>query len=310
MKQKDLIVKLGYLETIDNRTTSNNVSLGDIFSSTAILHIFKNGNVTWLTTPEGEQLLMDNPYVQRLLLYDMTTMLQLKSERFDVIVNLEKIPGVCALTDSMQAWRRYGFRFDEKKGSAEAYEHSYEVLANSDDPGLRKKMKKHWIEMLYEMIGAKWDDEGYVLGYKPKTKEKFDIGFNINVSSRWPSKAWPREYWNELEGLIGAKYSVSYQKSLNDIHGYIDWLNSCRTIITNDSLGLHLSIALKKKIIALFGPTSEKEVHLFGLGEVIKPDNKLKCLPCFNPSCKYGKSCMYNIKPQKVYKKIKEIIKR
>ena len=237
MKEKVLIVKLGYSETIENNADLKNISLGDIFRTTAILHIFKDDDVTWLTTKNGEQLLDNNPYINRLMIYNMTTAFQLQAEYFDVVINLESIAGICALTDSIKAWRRYGFRFDRREGRAEAYEHAYEVLANSDDPTLRKKMKKHWIQMLYEMIGAKWDNERYVLGYKPGTKEKYDIGFNINVSERWPSKAWPRQYWNKLEELIAGKYSVSYQRSLHDIHGYIDWLNSCRLVITNDSLG-------------------------------------------------------------------------
>ena len=42
---------------------------------------------------------------------------------------------------------------------------------------------------------------------------------------------------------------------LDDLHGYMDWINTCRVLITNDSLGLYLGIALGKKVIALFGPT-------------------------------------------------------
>lgn len=309
MKEKILIVKLGFTETIDKMVSTDNISLGDVFRTTAMLHLFKRDNVTWLTTKEAAPLLVNNPFIERLLVYDLTSTLQLKSEHFDVIVNLEKVPGVCALTDSIHAWKRYGFRFDVKKGTAEAYEHAYEVLANSDDPSLRRKMKKHWIEMLYEMIGTKWDGEGYALGYKPVTKEKVDIGFNINVGKRWPNKAWPEENWKELEKLIGKKYSITHQQSLGNINGYIDWLNSSRLIITNDSLGLHLAIALGKNVIAMFGPTSEKEVFLFNRGVIIKPSKKLKCMPCFNTICKYDKSCMHYIKPETIYRHIVKLLK-
>jgi len=309
MKEKILIVKLGFTETIDRKISTDNVSLGDVFRTTAILNLFKNDDVTWLTTEKALPLLVNNSHINRLLIYDLTTALQLQSEHFDVVVNLEKVPGVCALTDSIQAWRRYGFRFDSKSGKSEAYEHSYEVIANSDDPKLRRKMKKNWIEMLYQMVGAKWSGEGYVLGYKPKSKEKFDIGFNSKVGRRWPNKAWPEENWKRLQELIGERYSISCQKSLDDIHGYIDWLNSCRIIITNDSLGMHLAIALKKKIITMFGPTSEKEVHFFKGGKVLKPGKKMGCMPCFSTVCKYGRSCMYEIKPEAVHKNIKTLLK-
>ncbi|MBU1148399.1 MAG: glycosyltransferase family 9 protein [Candidatus Omnitrophica bacterium] len=310
MKKKILIVKMGFTETIDRRISVENVSLGDVFRTTAILHLFKKDQVSWLTTKEASPLLAGNPYIDRLLIYDLSTSLQLKSEQFDIIINLEKVPGVCALTDSINAWKRYGFRFDVKKGTAHAYEHSYEAVANSEDPALRKKMKKNWAQMLYEMVGAKWSGQGYILAYKPKTSEKFDIGFNARVGRRWPNKAWPEEHWKRLEKLISGRYSISYQQSLCDINGYIDWLNSCRLIITNDSLGLHLAIALKKKAIALFGPTSEKEVYMFDNGQIVRPSKKLKCIPCFSTRCKYNRSCMYMIKPETVYRKIEKTLQK
>lgn len=308
MKQKVLIVKLGITETIAHEISLDSISLGDVFRTTAILHAFKNYDVTWLTSREGAPLLRDNPYIHRMMIYDLNSTLQLRAEYFDAVVNLEKIPWICAFTDSIPARRRYGFRFDNHTGQAEAYEDSYEALANSDDPALRKCMKKHWVQMLYEMIGEKWNGESYILGYKPKTTQIYEVGFNTNVGRRWPNKVWPMDNWKKLEKLIGDTYSISYQQSLNDIYGYIDWLNSCQLIITNDSLGLHLAIALRKKIIALFGPTSAKEVHLFDYGVALTVPPDLDCAPCFNTYCKYGKKCMDLIQPKIVSENIKHML--
>lgn len=308
MKQKVLIVKLGITETIDHEINFASISLGDVFRTTVILHAFENWNVTWLTSREGAPLLRDNPYIHRVMIYDLRSVLQLKAEYFDVVVNLEKIPGICAFVDSIYAWRRYGFKFDNRTGQAEVYEHAYEVLANSDDPTLRKRMKKHWAQMLYGMIGEKWNEESYILGYKPKTTAIYDVGFNTNVGKRWPNKPWSMDNWKKLEKLIGSTYSISYQQSLNDIYGYIDWLNSCRLIVTNDSLGLHLAVALRKKIIALFGPTSAKEVYLFDYGVALTPPGGLDCTPCFNTYCKYGKKCVDAIPPETVGENIKRML--
>lgn len=309
MRKKVLIVKLGYTETIDHRVTSDNISLGDIFRTTAILHLFKDSSVTWLTTREGLSLLSGNHYIERILIYEATTAFQLQAEYFDIVINLEKMPGICALVDSIKASRKYGFRFDSKRGRAEAYEYSYEVLANSEDPELRRKLKKNWTEILYEMLGKKWRGQGCVMAYRPKTREKFDVGFNTNVGKRWPNKAWPKENWEKLEKLIDNRFTISYQQSLRNIDGYIDWLNSCRLIITNDSLGLHLAIALNKKIIVMFGPTSEKEIFLFNGGIVVRPEKRLKCMPCFDTVCKYDRSCIYDISPEVIYTNIVELLK-
>ena len=77
------------------------------------------------------------------------------------------------------------------------------------------------------------------------------------------------------------------------LYKYIDWIASGETIISNDSLGMHLGIALGKKIIGLFGPTSSSEVYFYGKGIALKPNHNLQCIPCMNPKCNlYDSSCM------------------
>ena len=93
MGRKVLIVKLGITETIDSEISLDSISLGDIFRTTAVLHLFKDDQVTWLTSEEGPPLLEDNPYIDRILVYNLTSVLQLQSEHFDVLINLEKVPG-------------------------------------------------------------------------------------------------------------------------------------------------------------------------------------------------------------------------
>lgn len=61
-------------------------------------------------------------------------------------------------------------------------------------------------------------------------------------------------------------------------------INLCDTLITSDSLALHIGTALKKKIIAFFGPTSPWEINLYGNGTKILPIKG--CLNCWEPKCK------------------------
>ena len=144
------------------------------------------------------------------------------------------------------------------------------------------------------------EGEEYILGYKPKSQIKYDIGLNWQVGPKWPNKAWPMEYWNELYALLEKKYTVAWQEGLNNLYDYIEWINSTGILITNDSLGLHLAIALKKRTIVLYGPTALNETYLYRLGEKISPDVDYDCIPCLESSCIYQKSCMYFIKPKKV----------
>jgi heptosyltransferase-2 len=303
-KEKVLIIKLGYSETLDNEIGLE-TSLGDVLRTTVILHHFKDNHVTWLIDEKAYPLLEGNPLIDRTLIYDLSTVLQLKSERFDTIVNFEKVPGVCALADSISAWRRWGFRFDEIDGVAQAYGGAEEVYRISQDENAKKENKKYWQEALYDVFGAKWKGEEYVLGYKPSSKVEYDIGFNHAVGKKWPNKEWPEKYWKELEEMLGSKYKCSWQKGFDNLHEYIEWINSCKAIITTDSLGLHIGVTLKKKILTIYGPTHSGETFLYNRGIEILPPESFDCVPCLKPFCDKETSCMQSINPKAVYDKVK-----
>jgi heptosyltransferase-2 len=287
--QKVLIIKVGYSETLDPEI-SNITSYGDVLRTTVLLNLYKDNHVTWLVDENAYSILKNNPYIDRILIYDLTSVLQLQSEHFDTVINLEKVPGLCALADQVTAWRRYGFRFDVKKGEAEAYEGTQNALSVCHDEEKKKKGKRYWQEHLFEMVGARWQSQEYVFGYQPKATEKHDVGFNYQVGNRWPSKVWSMSNWKRLEKLLRKDWSVSWQEGLDDMEQYFDWINSCRLIVTNDSFGLHLAIALKKKILAIFGSTSANEIYLYGLGSIFVPkDGACPDVPCYLPQCRHDK---------------------
>jgi heptosyltransferase II len=305
---KVLIIKLGYSETLDNEIGTS-TSLGDVLRTTVILNYFKEDDVAWLVDEKAYPLLENNPYIRRIFIFNLESVLQLQHERFDTVINLEKGPGICAFSDSVNAWRRFGFRFDSGHGIAQAYDGAEKVLSLCLDLEKKKGNLKYWQEALASMIGRKWDQEGYVLGYKPDNKVIYDIGFNWSVGDKWKNKAWPQEYWHELEKSLKGEYSVNWQKGLSNLHEYINWINSCRLIVTNDSLGMHLAIALKKKVLAFFGPSSSKEVYLYGLGKILLPKTSYNCIPCLQRKCHQKKNCMRFILPSTVKKHIEAILR-
>ena len=133
-QERVLIIKPGYSETLVNEI-SRTTSLGDVLRSTVLLHLFKDAKVSWLVDEKAILLLKGNPYIDRIFPYDLTSVLQLQAERFDTVINLEKVAGLCALADSITAWRRYGFRFDPESGTAKAYDGSQHVIEMCVNPG-------------------------------------------------------------------------------------------------------------------------------------------------------------------------------
>lgn len=310
MVNKILIIKTGYSEILDERNNSRKVSLGDVLRTTPLLYLYKDQHVTWVSDIEAFPLLAGNKYIKHLLPYDFTTAMQLQAEEFDIMINLEKIPGICALADKVRARRnRHGFTFNSQTGEAEAFDKAYDVLTVSCDPKLKKENRRSSQELLFELVGAKWNEEEYVLGYAPKSTEIYDIALNTQIGQKWPTKAWPEKNWNNLENtLINEGYKVTRQdkqgkKVLKNLYKYMDWINSAKTIVSNDSLGLHLGIAMKKNVIGLFGPTPHAEVYFYNRGEALYSNKN--CMPCFKGKCPIDKNCMAEISPEEVLIKAK-----
>jgi heptosyltransferase-2 len=314
---KILIIKTGYSEILDKESNSRECSLGDVLRTTPLLHLYREDKVTWVTDSKAFPLLEGNPLIYRLLPWDFTTALQLESEEFHSVINLEKIPGICALAEKVRARRsRYGFVFNGQTGGAEAYEGADEIIAVSDSAQLKKKNQRTFQELLFEMVGEKWMGERYVFGYLPRQDAVNDVGLNTLVGQKWPTKAWPKEHWDALEkrlsdrGLKITRQDKQPENVLQNLHAYIDWINSSRVIITNDSLGLHVGLALDKQVFGLFGPTPYREVHFYGRGEAIYSNAKRDCVPCFKGSCEQEQACMKDINPEVVFERVINYLER
>ncbi len=307
---KVLILKLGYSETLD-REIGVTTSLGDVLRTTVILNYLKNDEVTWLVDEKAYLLLEGNPLIKRILIFGLESVLQLQRERFDTVINLEKGPGICAFSDSISAWRRFGFRFDVDRGVAQAYDGAERVLSLCLDLEKKKGSLRYWQDALASILSKRPRPvQEYILGYKPQVRVQYDIGFNWVAGPKWPNKTWPRKHWEKLENLLKGRYSISWQKGLEDLRAYMDWVSSCRVIVTNDSLGMHLAIALRKQMVVLFGPTSSGEVYLYERGVKLLPEVSYRCVPCLDSVCRQKVNCMEFISPERVKAAVQELLSR
>lgn len=312
MSTKILIIKLGYSETLDPEI-GKVPSLGDVLRTTPILWAVKekypDSHVTWLVTSNAEPLLDKNHLIDRILVWDEFVPFQLMREKFDVLINLEKTAGVCALADMIDAWVKYGFRFDSLHGRYHAYEKGLSFIGYIENKHSETD-KKYWQQVLIEMMGVEWKGQPYIIGYKPKTVETFDIGFNYEVGIKWPLKGMPMKKWKELEQRFTSNnFSVSWQEGKHNLFEYMDWINSCQLLISTDSLGLHIASVMGKKAVGLFGPTSTNEVYSYPGCHLIK--SKIECphLPCGAAKCQTGRFCMTEIDCDLVESTVMDLLK-
>ena len=156
-----------------------------------------------------------------------------------------------------------------------------------------------------------------------------DLGINLNKNiigmhtgggGRWRLKQWNEESFvklitellNEFGSDIqiclfgGPLEKVQNKRIINRIKGPLfdtgcentvrhlaSLINNCSVILSGDSLAMHLALAMERRVVILFGPTSHTEIELFGLGEKIIPD--LDCLVCYKKECDFSPNCMDSI---------------
>lgn len=109
------------------------------------------------------------------------------------------------------------------------------------------------------------------------------------------------------------KYPSVYDKILdtgcrNTLRNFFSLINLCDLVVTSDTLALHVGLALGKKIIALFGPTSFNEIEMYNLGvKIITPK---KCRVCYRKICNEKPDCMQSISVDGILSKILKLVRR
>jgi len=292
-KQSILIIKHGFSEICDHNL-SPVVSYGDVFRCTCLLEEYRGARVTWITAHKALDLLGGNHLIDQLILADMPEEIPAGfiADRYDVVINLEKNRDWCEFAANLTAESKYGFRDWQAVGEDCFYPASANALARALNGDHYRTLQ----EMLFQTVGREWNGQRYVLGYQPKVVEIYDVGLNHHVGPKWPNKTWPKGHWQQLHNrLARGNYALCWQQSLDSIRHYIDWLASCRVIVTCDSLGLHLALALRKKVVALFGPTAAEQIHMYGLGVKLTPALERDCMPCFHSQCQTETCCMEHI---------------
>ena len=273
-RKKALIIKTGYSETLTPEL-SETASLGDVLRSTAILHKLKEYEVTWVTDKKAIPLLENNPFIEHVLPFNFITQEKLRKEYFHLVINLEKVPGICSLvTDISAIEARRGFTFNPFTGKAVPCLDSGEALYIANSKKRKLLNRKHWVSILYEMLGYEWKGESYIFAWRHNAHPEIDIGFNYRVGRKFENKSWDIDRWVELGKLLKeVGFSRDWQRGEDDLRKYINWLNNCDTIVTNDSLGLHIAMALEKKVVGLFGSTPASEIHPYDKGVFLQRDS-------------------------------------
>ena len=90
--------------------------------------------------------------------------------------------------------------------------------------------------------------------------------------------------------LGGSVFDAGCENTLRHFAALVSY---CSIVLSGDSLAMHIALAMGKRVVVLFGPTSSAEIELFGLGEKVVPD--MDCLVCYRKTCDVSPHCMERI---------------
>ena len=179
------------------------------------------------------------------------------------------------------------------------------------------------------------EEKEYIAEYKKLIKyddRKVFAGFNTGCSELFPNKKMTIEQHifiiknilknkNIVVMLLGGRedtlrneqiyssFSESEQKriintpSTEGIRRGACYMSIPDIVVSGDSFGMHLAIALQKYIIVWFGLSCQAEIELYDYGVKLYPKD-LECSPCWKRVCPYNLECIDMIDLKKIVETI------
>jgi ADP-heptose:LPS heptosyltransferase len=303
----------------------------------ALAQVHPRASIVWVTRREARPLLEGNPYLSEILEYGPDALLQLHVRTFDRVINLDAGRTSAALATTAKGTKKDGFILDGRGWVQPTNSAARTWLEMGIFDDLKRKGTRTYQDMMADIIGVAEYPHGYVLRltdderlrarmHLQKLGVDFSrpvIGLNTGAGHRWQLKQWREEGYLDLIERIARKQHAQFvllggpeerdrHKRLttqsrvpvidagcdNAIRHFASIVGECHLVVTGDTLAMHLSLALGRRTIVLFGPTSAVEIDLYGLGEKVVP--LMECLSCYKPTCDFVPNCMDLISPAMV----------
>ncbi len=135
----------------------------------------------------------------------------------------------------------------------------------------------------------------------------------LQPGARWTNKRWPLEYFAQLVEVLGVEHSnlrfailgAASDRALGEtlahvqpdrcldltgrtsLREMVEWIRLSDLMVSNDTGPMHVAAALRKPVVALFGPTEPRRTGPYGqLDRVLQV--QLPCVPCLKSRCTYA----------------------
>lgn len=314
----------------------------------AIKRKYPESTIYWITLKNATPLLLNNPFIDHIYSFDAASVLILQQMKFDYVMNVDKSQQSCALLNSISAGRKLGFGLNADGKIIPVNEGAHYNYQLGMDDHLKFKINQrtgqNYLAETFELDYKRdeyvfeftVDEKKFIESYKTKVgikKKDKVIGFNTGCSELYPNKKMTiKQHIYLIKRLLQKKYKIVLLGGPEDtqrnkeIYSHFNGkiINTptneglrrgvcyeaiADIIITGDSLGMHIAIALKKFVIAWFGVSCWTEIDLYDRGVKLFQNN-LDCSPCWKKKCPYDLECIKMIDLERMIEEVDRYFKK
>jgi heptosyltransferase-2 len=285
--------------------------IGDVVLATPMaeaLAQLDNAEIHFLVRKGNESLLENNPFIERVWIWNkqqnkLRNLFQLgnqiRREKFDCVINLQRFASTGFLTWRSGAEKRIGF---EENPFSFCFSSKFKHEVNN---GLHEVNRN--LELLREFVPGDFPPRLFpsVKNFEKVAEYKSQPYVCVAPSSVWFTKQWPKENFSQLVSelvkkhhvfLLGAKSDFAlcnevigkHKSSCTNLCGQLNFLESAALMrdaamnFVNDSAPMHFASAMNAPTTAFFcstipefgfGPLSEK-------ARIVETEEQLQCRPC------------------------------
>lgn len=324
------------LSTITRLLVIKPRAIGDVVLSTVVLKNLRlampKAQIDFLTERLSREVIEGNPHVDNLIVYDvkkesgLELLMSVRRRNYDLVIDLFGNPRTAILTLWSGARYRVGYRFtwrqycynivvEPRGGEVHNTEFNLDALRAIGVPTISRE-----IEFPIDRASEQFAEEFY--SREQLTGSRFVVA--LNPGGGWYTKRWRIPQFAALGDALVKEYGavillVWGPGEENDIHelraamshpsillprtslkqlGAI--LKRCDLVVTNDSGPMHIAAAVKKPVVAIFGPTDPLLQGPVGLQNEIVRNERLDCLCCNYTDCPIGNPCMLELRVDEV----------
>ncbi|MBI3418218.1 MAG: lipopolysaccharide heptosyltransferase II [Verrucomicrobia bacterium] len=310
---------------------------------------FPASEIHWWIASNLVPLLADDPDLAGLFLFErqrwqspwhwhemLRSVREMRAQCFDWVIDLQGLARSGAFAWLANGGLTIGIE-DPREGAAGFYD----VCVRRPSPGTHAvdwylevlsafKVPRHWnfewlasAPKILEQVRQKWQTNG----------SRWIV---LNPGARWANKRWPTQHFaaitnrlaatnadvrfailgTEADTPAAAEISLAAPARCLNLAGQtsllemLAWIQLSDLVIANDTGPMHAAAAMRKPLVAVFGPTDPRRTGPYTQTEHVLQDDSLPCVPCLKPVCHFERplACLHAISPDTVARAAQSIL--